>query len=128
VNLLLPLRTLFVNQTLIKVKKIITDDPNSFVLLSDRDKNAETLLKLGFMPKNAIDELLSLTALDYVKGPEDNTSESGPRKGEIWKFGKVINGIEVYIKIHLVPTKKNTQCLCISFHESAYPLHYPLKK
>lgn len=121
------LKVQFINQVLLQIKKIISESPQQFILLSHREKNERTLLKLGFTPSNARDEILKLNYKDYLDGPEDNVSEDGPKKGHIWKFGKSINGIEIYIKMHLVPTKYDTQCVCISFHEAEFPLHYPLK-
>jgi len=33
---------------------------------------------------------------------------------------KKINGLEIYIKIHLISDKRYSKCVCISFHESDY--------
>lgn len=45
----------------------------------------------------------------------------------IWIFGEDIDGMEVYMKIHVIPTKRETQCICISFHEAEYELIYPYR-
>ncbi|MBA2873167.1 hypothetical protein HNQ85_003505 [Anoxybacillus calidus] len=116
-----------INRVLVQIKRIISESPDNFRLLTTREKNERTLLKLGFTPNNARDEILRLSYKDYIAGPEDNKSEFGSKEGNIWEFGKKINGLDIYIKIHLVPTKYGTQCVCISFHEAEFPLSYPYK-
>jgi len=116
-----------INSTLLQIKHVIKYSPDNFTLRADLPKNKKTLLKLGFMPSHVIDEICTLTYKNYHTGPEDNISRSGRPGGSIWVFGKEIEGIEIYIKFHLISTKRNTQCICISFHEADYPMTYPYK-
>jgi len=45
-------------------------------------------------------------------------------KGDIWKFGKIINKENIYIKIKLTPENKP---VCISFHYPERELRYFFK-
>lgn len=112
-----------INSFLLQLKYAIDD--NKVILLSNRPKNQATLLKLLYTPENALEELLSLTYKNYCSGPE---KDIGKFPGQIWKFGKSIQSIEVYIKIRLVSTAKLIKGVCISFHEWKYKsLTYPYK-
>jgi len=108
---------------LLDLKYAIQD--GNVILVTHRSENEETLLKLGYTPKNAIDELLGLTFMDYHKGPE--LDESSGKPGDVWIFGKKVQEVEVYIKIRLVSTKKYTTGVCISFHEAHYKMVYPYR-
>lgn len=116
-----------ISTTLLTVKHIVQYKQDCFLVRSDRTKNEQTMLSLGFSDRHVGEEILTLTYKNYHKGPEDNRSKDGPSKGEIWVFGKEIAGIEIYIKIHIVPTKRDTHCVCISFHEAEYSLTYPYR-
>lgn len=58
-----------------------------------------------------------------------NIGSSGPRKGGVWVFGVNIEGYEVYVKIHDLPSPNAPSFCCISFHESerGRKLKYPHK-
>lgn len=116
-----------INSFLLQVKLIIQDTPDNFIVHTTRPKNEQTLLRLGFASRHVGAEICSLTHKNYHKGPEANTSRSGAKNGSVWIFGKRIEGIEIYIKIHLVAENKFSKCVCISFHESDYPITYPYR-
>jgi len=88
-----------------------------------RQKNQESLVKLGLTKRNCIDEILGLSLSDYCRGPEPDTD----RPGEIWEFGKVILGKEVYIKLKIADTGKGKIAKCISFHLAEFPICFPFK-
>jgi hypothetical protein len=48
------------------------------------------------------------------------------RLGEMWVFGKDVQGREVYIKVMI--TGVTSQTICISFHIAEHPLIYPFKE
>jgi hypothetical protein len=113
-----------INTALLKIKDAINDD-NGHIQLKPRDKNENTLAELGYSPTNCFHEILGLTYKNYCDGPNSNISRSGSRKGAIWEFGKFVCGIEIYIKIQIIPTGNNNECVCISFHRAERDLIYP---
>ena len=68
------------------------------------------------------EEYKSLVIDDYVEGPVIDTLN---KFGEMWVFGKDVNGREVYIKIMIGGV--GCQTVCISFHIAEYLLVYPFK-
>lgn len=116
-----------INSALMRIKSSIYHSSDCFVVRTDLPKNEVTILKLGITTEHVLEEICGLTYRDYHKGPDDNKSEKGPPKGQVWFFGKQVDGLEVYIKIHIVPTKKFTNGICISFHEPEYPMSYPYR-
>lgn len=114
-----------INFALEKIKNAISNKGHGNFILKKRPENEETLIKLGFLHQHFLDEVLSLTYKNYCEGPQMNTSSSGNSKGAVWVFGKGIDFIEVYIKIHIVPQGDKNQCVCISFHEAKFKLNYP---
>jgi hypothetical protein len=78
---------------------------------------------MGLNKQTQKDEIFSLTVEDYVSGP--NPDKDLP--GQIWVFGKMIEGIEVYIKLKIDLTDKGKIAKCISFHSAEYELRYPYK-
>lgn len=101
---------------LLRIKQLLQDYPNkSCVFRDDRPENEETLNKLGYMPSDAIKDILHLTYKDYFRGPSKNISKSGLREGEIWEYKKNIQGLDIYIKCQLV--YRPLSVTIISFHE-----------
>lgn len=88
----------------------------------DRDKNRNSLLDLEISPRMSEKVVLSLEWLDYSEGPITDELNC---HGEMWVFGKDVNGTEVYIKISMGPPNSHT--ICISFHTAVRPMSYPLK-
>ena len=91
--------------------------------MDDRDKNLRSLDELGIIRGMRKEIIRSLTVEDYSEGPIRNILNA---LGDLWVFGKDVNGQEVYIKISYgVP---NRRAICISFHLAEYPMNYPYKK
>jgi hypothetical protein len=88
----------------------------------DRGKNAETLLLLEFTSIDRKKVLKNLETEDYCKGPIEDVLHKGPN---MWVFGKMVKGHEIYIKITMGTS--GSKVLCISFHVAERPLGYPLK-
>lgn len=105
-----------INSILVKIKESILQEQGKNFIFLNRHKNKETLAKLGWLPSHVKKEILTLTYKNYSKGPEPNVSSNGNRKGSVWIFGKKIECLDIYIKIHVIPYGV-TQCVCISFHE-----------
>ncbi|WP_062355044.1 type II toxin-antitoxin system MqsR family toxin [Bacillus kwashiorkori] len=105
-----------INSILLKIKESIQQEQGKNFIFKNRDKNKATLTKLGWLPSHVKQEILTLTYKNYSKGPEQNKSSSGNNKGSVWTFGKKIEGLDIYIKVHVIPFGV-TQCVCISFHE-----------
>lgn len=114
-----------INIALEKIKNTISDETNGNFQLVKRKENEDTLIKLGYLHTHFLEVILELTYKNYCNGPEMNVSNTGNSKGAIWVFGKNIDSIEIYIKIHIVPQGSKNQCICISFHEATRKLNYP---
>ena len=89
-----------------------------------RKKNLGSLAKLGLNFKNCKDEIQNLSVADYCKGPEPDTD----KPGEVWEFGKIISGKEVYIKLKIANVGNIKLAKCISFHVAEFPLCFPFKE
>lgn len=91
-------------------------------------KNRKTILKLGFTKNQIINTLFELEIEDYSKGPIPDEYQDENPANVLWVFGKEINCIEIYIKLKIVTKPSGYEkAFCISFHESEYPMKYPLK-
>ncbi len=91
--------------------------------LIDRRKNTVSLLELGMTKKHCREEILSLSVEDYHDGPKPDKD----RPGEIWEFGKKVDGDEIYIKLKIAMSGSERFAKCISFHKAQFPLSFPLK-
>lgn len=91
--------------------------------VDEKPSNIDTLNILEITPKGRDKYVLSLTSENYCQGPDKNHY---PGQNDVWVFGKLIKGKEVYIKI-FINAKQNLPNVCISFHIAEYPLTYPLK-
>jgi hypothetical protein len=80
------------------------------------------LADLEINQSQALEVVKKLEVLDYAEGPIDETVFQG---ADMWVFGKVVKGKEVYIKITM--GQQGMQVLCISFHIADHPMQYPLK-
>jgi hypothetical protein len=108
-----------VKQFLLDFKQTAT--ASSGIDLIPREGNMLTLSYLGITKKNFEEILLGLSVNDYCKGPIADDS----KPGELWEFGKNIDGEEVYIKLKVV--KELNLAKCISFHIAKYPMRYSFK-
>ena len=88
----------------------------------DRRKNMQSLVQLRFTKKNCRDEILTLSVEDYCDGPKPDKD----RPGEVWEFGKLIEGKEVYIKLKIAQVDQVKLAKCLSFHVAEHPLCFPL--
>jgi len=93
------------------------------VFRDDRSKNAQALLDLDITPVLREQILKTLQAIDYCEGPNSENLYGG---ADMWIFGKIVKGQEVYIKISLGVT--GAKVICISFHVAEHAMKYPLKK
>jgi hypothetical protein len=91
--------------------------------LSDRPENDSCLLDLSLTRGNVTDEIMDLSVLDYVSGPDPDRK----RGGVFWIFGKTIQGREVYVKLKLIESEEADIPLCVSFHLARSPMEYPFK-
>lgn len=88
-----------------------------------REEFIATLTALGITRSICRDELLSLSVVDYCRGPEDDRD----RPGQVWVFGKRFEGTELYIKLKLAKVGKEIIAKCLSFHRAEFPLCFPLR-
>lgn len=89
----------------------------------NRKDHQKSLASLGLTREDCEKEILSLSQENYYRGPEPN----GRLGGEIWEFGKIIGGREVYIKLKIAEIASEKFAKCISFHPAESPLCYPYK-
>lgn len=87
-----------------------------------REENTMTMTMLKLQRTEVTEILQNLDYRDYYEGP--SLQEGNP---EAWCFGRTIEGLEVYIKLAIEEKKKRKTAVCMSFHQSAKPLSYPLR-
>ena len=101
-----------------KVKQRVYD----ILFRDDRGKNTQTLIDLEMRPKDRLEVITCLDYEDYSDGPIQDILYGG---SDMWIFGKMVKGNEIYIKISMgVP---GSSVLCISFHVAEYKMKYPFK-
>lgn len=114
--------------TIAEIEKFLHDfkqkvEVYDIIFRDDRGKNLETLVALDIVPNQRKEIIKSITVTDYSEGPIIDLLN---KLGDLWVFGKEVNGQEVYIKIcYGLP---NRQTICISFHLAEHPMKYPYKK
>jgi hypothetical protein len=87
----------------------------------DRVKNMQALARLGLTKRNCREEILSLSVEDYCDGPKPDKD----RPGEVWEFGKLMGGKDIYIKLKISHVGRVKLAKCISFHEAERALCFP---
>jgi len=92
-------------------------------IISCRPKNMNTLTILGITETQRDKHIENIIKDDYSFGPTPDHD----RPGNIWVFGKEINGYELYIKLKINTQTDGKKALCISFHIAERPLDYPFK-
>lgn len=107
---------LFLNQFKVKLEVF------GVFFLDGREKNYQALLDLNISRFERLEIVKSIQVEDYSEGPIQDLLNN---YGEMWVFGKDVDGQEVYIKITM--GKPNLKAICISFHKAEYPMNYPLK-
>jgi len=90
----------------------------------NRRKNLEALAALGITREHAKSLVLGLQPGDYVSGPDPDHNNPGL---QLWVFGLHAAASEVYVKLQVIPDPP-ARCVCVSFHESERPMHYPLRE
>jgi len=88
-----------------------------------RRTNLETLARLGINRRHAQNLVTGLKPEVYVGGPAPDHNNPGL---QMWVFGLRVRGSEVYVKIQVIV--EPARCVCISFHESERPMHYPFRE
>lgn len=89
----------------------------------DRGKNSAALLELEIIPNQRIEIIDNLKYTDYTEGPIPEMMYNG---AEMWVFGRMLKGKEIYIKIS-VGASASAPVICISFHVAEYTMVYPYK-
>ena len=92
-------------------------------MLRMRPKNLDSIAQLGIFSADVGSEVQSLSVLDYCDGPLKDPDVAG----DVWIFGKIVAGKEVYIKLKLGGDKRRSQVIVLSFHPAKYLLSYPFK-
>jgi hypothetical protein len=111
----------YVRQFLYEFKALILERG---LFMKDRVKNKESLVDLGLTKKQREEIILDLSVLDYSAGPIKDELKAG----DMWVFGKHIEGVEIYIKLKLAGPPGNEYPICLSFHKSERQLNYPFKR
>ena len=114
--------------TIAEIQKFLNDfhqkvEVFDIFFMDDREKNANAIDDLGIIRGMRKEVVQSLTVDDYSDGPIKNMLNAW---GDLWVFGKDVEGREVYIKISY--GMPNRRAICISFHLAEYPMKYPYKK
>ena len=89
--------------------------------IMNRDRNRDGLVAVGITKRQREDVIRSLAPEDYCSGPLPDET----RPGDVWVFGKHVEGTEVYIKLKLTQTEAPK---CLSFHPAEYKLRYPFRE
>ncbi|MEJ4089538.1 hypothetical protein [Galbibacter orientalis] len=66
--------------------------------------------------------ILNLEIEDYSKGPLEEAQQGGT---EMWIFGEIIKGQQIYIKLTI--SQITDQAICISFHKAEFFMEFPFK-
>lgn len=102
-------------------KSIVTEGRGLDVI--NRKTNRNALIELNLTKRIRKKEILSLSKEDYCSGPKPDKD----MPGDIWGFGKIVNGEEIYIKLKIAETGHGRIAKCISFHKAKFSLVFPLK-
>jgi hypothetical protein len=95
---------------------------NGLLFLRNKEKNCQTLARLGIMAIRVREIIDGLQAKDYYEGPDPD--EKYPSKW-ISIFGVTFQGTELYIKFSV--GEDDTPVVCLSFHEAERPMTYQFK-
>jgi len=115
-----------VSSFLQEIKEVISKlagDYEGWVLVP-RPENMSCVVDLGLKNQGIADIILGLSVADYCDGPCHDHS----MPGDLWIFGKLILGKEVYIKLKLVKFGPIRRVRLISFHPTKDDLAYPFKE
>ena len=104
---------------LLEAKRAVQKGDRGWIF-STRQTNIDTLAELEFNTDDVKREILTLSVTDYCDGPLNDPKI----KGEVWIFGKVVSGKEIYIKLKLWGDKHEMGLRVISFHKAEKSLKY----
>ncbi|MEA3442922.1 MAG: hypothetical protein U9R04_05600 [Chloroflexota bacterium] len=109
-----------------KVKETIANPPANYQawVLVSRGENKECIARLGFKYQDIRDSILALSVSDYCEGP----CQDYDQRGELWVFGKIIEGREIYIKLKLASFGSLSMVRIVSFHFAKESLGYPFQE
>ena len=110
------------NQVVLCLRLMKAAANERFVFVARR-VNLETLARLGLTRRHAEDLVLGLTPADYASGPSPDHSNLCR---EMWVIGLPVTGSEVYVQLQAIV--EPARCVCVSFHESERPMHYPFRE
>ena len=85
-------------------------------------KDMKELTRLGISITEAVQIVKELSIENYYRGP---TCDHRYADQEIYEFGKIIDGIEIYIKLTV---RRKNDLFIMSFHEAKKPINYRFKK
>jgi len=107
------------------VKQTITNPATRYDgwLLVRRPESVECITELGLTLGDVRDAILGLSVADYCAGPLQDRD----MPGDLWVFGKVMEGREVYIKLKLARIGPVKIVRIVSFHFPKEPLCYPYR-
>jgi len=107
------------------VKQTITNPATKYDgwLLVKRPESVECITELGLTLGDVRDAILGLSVADYCAGPLRDRD----MPGDMWVFGKVMEGREVYIKLKLARIGPVKRVRIVSFHFPREPLCYPYR-
>lgn len=108
-----------VKEFLFRLKMILSQEGRLHFV--DREKNVQSLARLGMLPAEVHRVLQELSVSDYSEGPLNDDRD---RPLEWWVFGPSFCGTVLYIKIAIY----SARCICMSFHEAEHNLTYPFKR
>ena len=96
---------------------------NKKLYFVNRKAHMNSLNRLGLTKEICIELLFDLSLVDYCRGPVPDKD----LPGNVWIFGKTIDGCEIYIKLKIADASDERIAKCISFHPAKHPICYPYK-
>lgn len=93
------------------------------IVFRPRDKNLQALASLDITAAKRLECIANLKVEDYLAGPKRDTYNTS--LPDYYEFGKLVKGVEIYIKVSKGLTNKPADCM--SFHPAEFPIVYPLK-
>jgi len=108
-----------------EVKQTITGAGSGYQSwrLVKRKENVECITELGFTYDDVRDAILGLSVADYCAGPLQDRD----MPGDLWVFGKITEGKEVYIKLKLARFGPLKIVRIVSSHPAKESLCYPYR-
>lgn len=108
---------------LLSFKQAASSGTTHFVF-ANRRINRDAMARLGLQVHQIKEIIFELESEDYFNGP---SPDENLKDCEVWEFGKIIDGVEVYIKLQVRELDAKNVAICISFHEAEREIRYPFK-